>query len=159
MKEYQVKRIFLFNLISLFRISAVVYACGKDMNKKYGLKHWNNSRIKTFLITCYVVLKNRTYVVYGDCNKVVATFSVARRDDALYFSKLAVFPAFAGTGIGSFCLSQIKNIAKSQNFEKLRCDVYEKSEHAVSFYFKHGFYLVGRKHTRKYDEMILEKQV
>ena len=115
--------------------------------------------IKTFLITCYTVLKNRTYVVYGDCNKVVATFSVARRDDALYFSKLAVFPAFAGTGIGSFCLLQIKNIAKSQNFEKLRCDVYEKSEHAVSFYFKHGFYLVGRKHTRKYDEMILEKQI
>ena len=47
---YAIKKIRLYNLVSLWGITKILKTCGDDMYSKYGLKHWKNGYLKTLLI-------------------------------------------------------------------------------------------------------------
>lgn len=132
------KKIAFFNIIQMAKVAEIVKKCGDDMHNKYQLDHWYNSKFKTFLIVMYMAMKNNVYAVYDEGN-MIATFQVREREEALYFGKLAVDPRHSGKGIGSICLNEMENIARRQSLHSIKCEVYDKSKHALDFYLKRGF--------------------
>ena len=156
--QFVVKKICKFDFIALKEICNILYLSGKDMSEKYDLHHWDNSRLKTWIIVILCVLKNDIYVVFDE-KSIVATFQLKKQDKVLFFRKLATLPSEAGRGIGSFCMSTIEAIAKTEGCSLIKCEVYDKSEHAIEFYKKRNYKINGSVETIKYTEIRMEKEV
>lgn len=139
-------------------VASILYACGKDMRKKYNLHHWDNPWLKTVIIVVWSSLKNRVFVV-EDGKKTVATYQTKTEQDTLQFEKLAVLPTESGKGIGSHCLQLIESEAAERGYTKVQMDVYSKSTHAIEFYTKHGYKCVGEDKTLKYNVICMEKDL
>lgn len=92
-------------------------------------------------------------------SKPVATFQTRKIGLSVLFQKLATLPDCSGKGVGTFCLSEIEKIAKNSSSNKIICEVYDKSENAISFYLKRGFKICGEKETLKYKELKMEKEL
>lgn len=166
MMDFTLKRISFLDVPSLLRIVSILQKCGVDMYEKYGLSHWKNSYIKTLFVICFCILKRmKLYGVYNDAKQMVATFQVLLtlgsegEGSKLYFGKLAVSPECGGKGIGSYCLDMMEHIAKQNGACSLTCEVYDKSEFALTFYLKKGFEIVGQKNSLKYTQVVLEKSI
>ena len=150
-EKYFVKRLHLFHVYPIFCVTAILKKCGQNMHEKFGLEHWNNSFFKTLLIILYSFMKNNVFVVYEKhSGEIVATFQIKRKGSLVGFSKLAVEPRWSGRGIGNYCLIQIEGKAKECKCNSLRCEVY---------YVKRGFTKIGYVRTRKYSEIVMEKQL
>lgn len=146
---YSVDKLKIWNIAQLLQVSNILYRCGKDMAAKYDLHHWDNSYVKSLLIVMICALKNDIYLIRND-GKAVATFQNKMVGDALLLSKLAILPAFAKHGIGSYCLQKNEEIGREKHCTKVVCDVYNKSEAAICFYEHRGYTAVGTAKTRKY---------
>ena len=157
--DYTVVKANLLGLKDSLAVAEILCKCGRDMKEKYGLLHWDNSLLKTWLIIYYTAVKNRVFIVYDRDRSPVATFQVGVFDDYLHFGKLAVLPEFSGNGVGKFCVEHIGRIAKESGKNRICCEVYEKSEHALGFYKKLGFEVTRRVSTRKYTELALSKNL
>ncbi len=157
--DYSIKKIAIYNIPALIKVSRILKKCGDDMYSNYKLSHWKNSYFKTFLIVVYTALKHTVYGVLDETDNMIATFQTSRRGEGLHFSKLAVSPEVSGKGIGSYCLSKIEALAKEKGLTCLKCEVYDKSKHAYDFYIKRGFIESGRLETLKYTEIVLEKML
>ena len=155
---YKVCRLHVWNLLKLLSVSDILYKCGKDMAEKYDLHHWDNSHFKNWIIVALCILKNRVYLVY-DGKQAIATFQTRKIGHAYLFQKLATLPGFSGAGVGSFCLNEIEKMGRALGCREIMCEVYEKSEHAKSFYLKRGFTVCGTTETLKYKELKLKKEL
>lgn len=154
----QIKIISKFDCLSMKKVAFILHACGKDMSEKYNLRHWDNPFIKTFMIVVFCSIKNDVYLVYND-DIPSATFMIKTQGNTLHFEKLATLPSESGKGFGSFCLSKIEEIAKKYCCEKITMEVYESSQHAISFYEHKGYKNVGMIDTVRYREIIMEKSI
>ena len=128
------------------------------MAKKHDLHHWDNSRLKNWIIVGLCVLKNKVFLVYDE-KKAVATFQTRKLGNSYLFQKLATSPDCTGAGIGSFCLEQIESYAAASGCDTVVCEVYDKSLHALKFYEKRGYSVCGTSHTVKYTQIELEKRI
>lgn len=155
---YILKKIGKFDVKNLNIVAHILNACGKDMANKYNLHHWDNVYVKTLVIVGLCNLKNNVYILFDDC-KAVATFMTKQRGEDLHFEKLGTLPSESGKGIGSFCMNKIEEIAKSANCKKVVMEVYEPSQHAISFYKHKGYDVIGITDTLKYKELIMEKRI
>lgn len=155
---YKLMKIGKLDISKLNAVAFILNTCGKDMAKKYNLHHWDNPLIKTLMIVGLCDLKNEIYLLY-DGNKPVATFMTKRNQDELHFEKLATLPSESGKGIGSYCMSKIEELAKDAGCKKVVMEVYEPSQHAISFYEHKGYTVVGMTDTLKYKEVKMEKRI
>lgn len=155
--RYTVRKIGFYNLPAFIKVSKILKECGDDMYYKYKLKHWKNSYFKTLLIVIYMSLKNTIYGVFDNKQDMIATFQIKYESDCLHFAKLAVSPQMTGKGVGSFCLDEMEKMANQKKVHFLKCEVYEKSEHAYLFYLNRGFKKIRSIETFKYKEIMLEK--
>lgn len=155
---YSVYKLKILNILELKKVSDILYECGKDMARRCDLHHWDNPHIKNWLIIVLCTMKNDIYLVYRE-KTPVATFQTCKKEQSFLFSKLAVNPAFAREGIGSYCLTQIEYLAKKSSCSDVICEVYEKSEHAKMFYKQRGYTVYGMTKTLKYRELKLRKEL
>lgn len=155
---YRLKKVPLYDIPQLTRVASILNACGKDMAKKYDLHHWDNPCIKSFAIVCLCILKNEVFLLYSD-KSPVATFQIKVKNETLHFEKLGTLPSAAGQGIGSLCMKKIEAIAKKRGCNKVVMEVYEPSQHAISFYEHKGYKRVGMVDTLKYKEIKMEKSI
>lgn len=155
---YSIRKLSKFNISALIKVSDILYECGKDMADKYDLRHWDNSHIKNWLIVALCALKNNIYLVYSG-ETPVATFQTRLAEKSFLFQKLATSPKLAGGGIGSYCLNEIERMAKGKGCTEVICEVYDKSEHAKSFYEHRGYAVYGVTETLKYKELKMRKEI
>ncbi len=155
---YSVRKIKIYDIVGLLKVSNILYACGKDMAKKYDLHHWDNNHIKNMLVVILCALKNNIFLVDDD-DKAIATFQTRKIDQSYLFQKLATLPEFSGKGVGGFCLREIESLAKAENCKEVICEVYDKSEHAKTFYKNKGYSVYGSTETIKYTELKLRKEL
>lgn len=149
----------ILEISQLYRVAYILNACGKDMVQKYNLHHWDNPFIKSFVIVILCALKNHVYLLQNSEDIAVATFMTRKQGNALHFEKLATLPFESGKGIGSLCLKEIEKLAKAYNCNRVIMEVYELSQHAISFYNNKGYRTVGTKETLKYKELKMEKSI
>ena len=153
---YSVCKLRKWNIVDLWKVSEILYKCGKDMAQKRGLHHWDNIRLKWWIIIVLCTVRNDIFLVYKG-QTAVATFQIRKQNQLLTFQKLATSPEFAGNGTGTFCLNKIEELAKMEKYEEIICEVYDKSEHAIQFYQNRGYVIEGAVKTRKYNEWKLRK--
>ena len=152
------KRVAKLDIPKLNAVAQILNTCGKDMAKKYNLHHWDNPFLKTLIIVGLCNLKNNIYLLF-DGTKPVATFMTKRHATTLHFEKLGTLPSESGKGIGSFCMKKIEELAKEAGCRKVAMEVYEPSQHAISFYEHKGYVVVGITDTLKYKEVNMEKRI
>lgn len=155
---YTLKKVGKLDIPKLNAVAQIHNACGKDMAKKYDLHHWDNPFIKSLIIVGLCDLKNTIFLLYDEA-KPVATFMTKRQGDALHFEKLGTLPSLSGKGIGSLCMAKIEELAKKAGCKKVVMEVYEPSQHAISFYEHKGYITVGTTDTMKYKEVKMEKRI
>ncbi len=155
---YSVHKLNIFDLRELKQVSDILYDCGKDMVKTLNLHHWDNSRFKIWGIIIMCTLKNDIYLLY-DGEKPVASFQTHKDGGNMSFQKLATAPAFSNTGIGSYCLTEIENLAKEKMCSGVICEVYDQNQRAKRFYEHKGYTVYGTVNTRKYRELRMRKEI
>lgn len=155
---YRLRRIRKKDFGSFGQVAGILNRCGKDMAMRYGLHHWDNLYLKSFLIVLLSIQKNTIYLLY-DGKLPVATFQIRKEGEVMHFEKLGTIPAESGRGAGSFCLKMIEKLAKKQGCKKVSMEVYQPSRHAISFYENRGYGIVGEVSTLKYQEVIMEKRI
>lgn len=155
---YRLKKLRKMDVSGLWSVARILNTCGKDMAKKYDLHHWDNPFIKSLVIVGICAVKNSVYLLFDE-NKPVATFMTKRNGDSLYFEKLGTLPIEAGKGIGTYCMKKIEELAKVKECKKVVMEVYEPSQHAISFYEHKGYKRTKMTNTLKYKAIIMEKRI
>ena len=90
--------------------------------------------------------------------EIVGVAATVRRDDGIYIDRLGVAPSRQGTGVGSYLLERVEEIARSSGFKELSLETAEMAEGNIRLYRRHGFEIVRRgppshgkdAHTRVY---------
>jgi GNAT superfamily N-acetyltransferase len=75
---------------------------------------------------------------------IVGVAATERRDTGLYLDRLAVDPTKQGTGLGSWLLVRLDELARSRGDRSLSLTTAEMMEHLVRLYSRHGFEIVSR---------------
>lgn len=77
----------------------------------------------------------------------------------MYIRKVATTPLYYGRGIGKQVLEFITDFSKKINIGTIALDVYDKSEQAIKFYLNNGFVVVGKRATRRFQVLLMEKNI
>lgn len=79
-----------------------------------------------------------------DADRIDGVAVTERRDGGLFLDRLAVDPARQGSGLGSWLLVQLEDIARSSRAPGMSLYTAEMMEHLVRLYRCHGFEIVHR---------------
>ena len=79
-----------------------------------------------------------------DGKQIVGAVRTKPQKDALYIDQIAVDPSRQGTGVGSWLLARIDEMARSRCLGGLSLETAEVAEANIRLYRRHGFEIVGR---------------
>jgi ribosomal protein S18 acetylase RimI-like enzyme len=79
-----------------------------------------------------------------DGEQIVGAVRTKPQENALYISQIAVDPSRQGTGVGSWLLTRIDEVARSRGLGGLSLETAEMAEANIRLYRRHGFEIVGR---------------
>ena len=82
--------------------------------------------------------------VADEAGKIVGVAATERREAGLYLDRLAVDPAKQGTGLGSWLLVRLDELARSRGDRTMSLTTAEMMDHLVRLYSRHGFEIVHR---------------
>jgi GNAT superfamily N-acetyltransferase len=82
--------------------------------------------------------------VADEAGRIVGVAATERRDTGLYLDRLAVDPVKQGTGLGSWLLVQLEEVARSRGDRAMSLQTAEMMEHLLRLYGSHGFEIVSR---------------
>jgi ribosomal protein S18 acetylase RimI-like enzyme len=83
------------------------------------------------------------YVAF-DGEQMVGAVRTKPQENALYIHQIAVDPSRQGTGVGSWLLARIDEVARSRGLGGLSLETAEMAEANIRLYQRHGFEIVGR---------------
>ena len=96
-----------------------------------------------YLFLPAAIERGDVYVVV-DGDDIVGVATTERRDGGIYIDRLGVDPARQGTGLGSFMLERLEEIARANGLRGLSLETAEMAEGNIRLYRRHGFEIVGR---------------
>jgi|ADurb_H2B_03_Slu_FD_contig_123_12683_length_719_multi_15_in_2_out_0_1 GNAT superfamily N-acetyltransferase len=148
----------------------IIKICGEDMSDTQDLHHWENP-YQTESIKKHCTEREVFVVKDLELDKYVHTFQLEflefpqsqQKDPAqetnyvAEINKFATIPEVAGRGVGKASMEYIEDYCRSRNVFKIILDVYDKNEHAIKFYQKRGFTIIGSKPTRRFSVYMMEK--
>jgi len=79
-----------------------------------------------------------------DGEEIVGVAATERRDSGIYIDRLGVAPTRQSTGLGSFLLERVEEIARASGLKELSLETAEMAEGNVRLYRRHGFEIVRR---------------
>jgi GNAT superfamily N-acetyltransferase len=82
--------------------------------------------------------------VAEEAGRIVGVAATERRESGLYLDRLAVDPAKQGSGLGSFLLVRLEEVARARGDRAMSLMTAEMMEHLLRLYGRHGFEIVHR---------------
>src|SRR6476619_3865232 len=82
--------------------------------------------------------------VADEAGRIVGVAETERRDTGLYLERLAVDPGKQGSGLGSWLLVRLEEVARSRGDRAMSLQTAEMMEHLLRLYGRHGFEIVHR---------------
>jgi ribosomal protein S18 acetylase RimI-like enzyme len=79
-----------------------------------------------------------------DGEEIVGVAATERRGSGIYIDRLGVAPTRQSSGLGSFLLEQVEEIARASGLKELSLETAEMAEGNVRLYRRHGFEIVRR---------------
>ncbi len=132
----------------------IIRRCGEAMRDQFGLEHWIPpyplARLQQDAIAKAV------YAVHED-GALAGTFTVGTRGidylpgdfwadpaaPALYLSKLAIHPDRQGSGVGTWCMARVEELAAAQGCTVIRFDAIAAHSLLLRFYERLGYPVRG----------------
>ena len=144
--------------------------CSNKMYEEQGLDHW---------IPVYAVkniekdIKEKIVFVIEYNNNIIGNFTLNNSlndlwkqneyynkiDKCIYVSKLCIIPEYSRHGLGKKCMEFIEKYAKDNSYKYVCLDVYDKAIHAVKFYKKIEYKVVGEAKTRRFNVLLMKKDI
>jgi GNAT superfamily N-acetyltransferase len=82
--------------------------------------------------------------VADEAGKLVGVAATERREAGLFLDRLAVDPAKQGTGLGSWLLVRLEEVARARGDRAMSLETAEMMDHLIRLYRRHGFEIVRR---------------
>jgi len=82
--------------------------------------------------------------VADEAGRIVGVAATERREHGLFLDRLAVDPAKQGTGLGSWLLDRLAELARARGDRSLSLDTAEMMDHLIRLYRRNGFEIVRR---------------
>ena len=82
--------------------------------------------------------------VADEAGRIVGVAATERRDADLYLDRLAVDLAKQGTGLGSWLLIRLEEVARARGDRSMSLQTAEMMDHLLRLYGRHGFEIVSR---------------
>jgi GNAT superfamily N-acetyltransferase len=82
--------------------------------------------------------------VADEAGRIVGVAATERRDTGLYLDRLAVDPSKQGTGLGSWLLVRLEEVARARGDRAMSLTTAEMMDHLLRLYGRHGFEVVHR---------------
>ena len=79
-----------------------------------------------------------------DGEEIVGVAATERRGSGIYIDRLGVAPTRQSSGLGSFLLERVEEIARASGLKELSLETAEMAEGNVRLYRRHGFEIVRR---------------
>ncbi|WP_422000237.1 GNAT family N-acetyltransferase [Reyranella sp.] len=79
-----------------------------------------------------------------DGEEIAGVAATARRETGLYIDRLGTAPTRQGTGVGSFLLEHLEEIARAADLAEMSLETAEMAEGNIRLYRRHGFEIVRR---------------
>ena len=79
-----------------------------------------------------------------DADRIIGTVRTERQKDGLYIRQIAVDPVRQRSGVGSWLLQRVEEVARSTGSRSLSLETPEMMEHLIRLYLRHGFEIVHR---------------
>ena len=79
-----------------------------------------------------------------DGDEIVGVAWTERRESGLYIDRLGVTPERQGTGLGSWLLVHLEEVARSSGARSMSLETAEMAEGNIRLYRRHGFEIVSR---------------
>lgn len=76
--------------------------------------------------------------------RIVGGVRTRRQENDLYIHQIAVDPVRQGTGVGSWLLQRIDEVARARDLGRLSLETAEMAVANIRLYRRHGFEIVGR---------------
>lgn len=103
---------------------------------------------------------NKVILVYNsDINDFTSTFQMSIKGTDLYVKKIATLPKYEGLGIGRKNLLYMEEYGRGNKCNKICLEVYIRSKSAINFYLRNGYIVVGTKHSIRFRELLMEKEL
>lgn len=158
--DYQLDYLFVksSDTKSVEAVYQILFRCGIHMAKRF-LFHWippySRRSIRNDCDSKYVVLvKDRVL------DRYTSTFMMkVLEDNCLYIGKIATDPKYEGQGIGRVNMAFIEKFAKEQCCNRIKLDVYIKSQRAIRFYIRNGFSVIGTRRSIRFRECLMQKDL
>ena len=107
----------------------------RDLGREITVHHY------TFLAAA--IARGDVYLAL-DGEQMVGVAATERRDGSLYIDRLGVAPARQGTGLGSWLLVRLEEVAQSIGARSLSLETAEMAEGNIRLYRRHGFEIMSR---------------
>lgn len=153
----------------IHEVYEIIRLSGQDMFFNQGLLHWKKPYpiefIRNDCVEKHVFLAkdlgSNTYVHTFQLDFMTQISNGERKDQvkAVSINKFATLPSFSGKGIGKKSFNHIEKTCLKQGISKIVLEVYDKSEHAIQFYKKRGFRVIGERPTRNFTVLEMEKHI
>lgn len=163
------ERVFKDEHSKIKTVYEIIKISGERMFKDNGLSHWKNPYpIESIQRDCFekevFLIKDTTEDVYIHTfqlgfEKFLNNNDAEKELHTATINKFATVPEVTGKGIGKKSIDYIEDYCREKGVSLIKLDVYEKSEHAISFYKKRGFEVTGSKPTRNFKVYLMEKKV
>ncbi len=165
--SYQVEKI---DADEVDAVHDILRECGQDLKLRLGLGHWDPPN--SLHLMRREAEANWVYAV-RDGERTVATFTIgaeafsycditiweAPKARAAYLSRLAVLPELQGSGIGTWCMKTIEELAAVDGCAAVRLDVHGRHEKLLGFYARLGYSRRGVVRFRGADLVCFEKVI
>jgi len=151
------------------KIAALRTEVTLHLTSKYGKGHWSSCPTEKGVL--YNLRSSSVYIARkGDT--IIATLCLAAKKPwaidkkyfthcakPLYLTNMAVSLAMQRSGIGRFCIDEVKKITRLWPADAIRLDAYNAEAGAGEFYRKCGFKEVGRVSYRNVPLIYFEMMV
>ena len=105
-------------------------------------------------------------LIYGATTQeqLVGVVKVKKKEDQLYFSRLAVVPSMQGQGIATKLIQHIEQVARNCNIASVTCDVRSSETDNIRLYQKLGYHITKQEMTTSplgyvMEVVTMEKQI
>jgi GNAT superfamily N-acetyltransferase len=82
--------------------------------------------------------------VAADADGLAGVAATERRDTSLYIDRLAVDPSRQASGLGSWLLAHLAEVARARGDRTMSLETAEMMDHLIRLYCRHGFEIVRR---------------
>ena len=144
--------------------------CSENMLKEQGLEHWipvysiesieKDINEKNVFIVEYKEKIIGNFTVYSGLNDLWKdNWFYEKSINNIYVSKLCIIPEYSKHGFGKMCMQYIEEFCLNNKYNCICLDVYDKAIHAINFYKKIGYEIIGNASTRRFNVLLMKKDL